>query len=117
MYEKGKSGKSCGMIKKEKGIQRLEVMLFVVDRINVDDLLLFGVSLGVYILDMCSFDMYVLEQCMDFIKVRLISFDMSDYKCENGRNLVYVFVKFVVGVIGVVVSIVFIMVVNIFWLF
>lgn len=117
MHEKGKSGKSCGTIKKEKGIQRLEAMLFAVDRINADDSLLPGVSLGVHILDTCSSDTYALEQCMDFIKARLTSFDMSDYKCENGRNLVYAPVKPVVGVIGAAASTVSIMVANILRLF
>lgn len=36
-------------------------MLFVIDEINKDNYLFLGVKLGVYILDICLRDIYVLE--------------------------------------------------------
>ncbi|XP_060064901.1 metabotropic glutamate receptor 8-like [Ylistrum balloti] len=117
MHEKGQQGNSCGKIKKEKGIQRLEAMLFAVDKINKDDELLPGLNLGLHVLDTCSSDTYALEQCMDFIKAQLTTIDITDYHCDNGSTPKYTPVKPVAGVIGAASSTVSIMVANILRLF
>ena len=59
---------SCGKIKQEKGIQRLEAMLWAVDEINRDPTLLPGIQIGVRILDTCSSGTYALEQSMEFVR-------------------------------------------------
>lgn len=117
MHEKGKNGENCGDIKREKGIQRLEAMLFAVNRINKDPTILNGLKVGVHILDTCSFDTYALEQCMDFIKAQMTTIDLGDYKCSNGETPRYVRLKPVSGVIGAAASTVSIMVANILRLF
>lgn len=117
MHEKGKSGENCGDIKREKGIQRLEAMLFAIRRINADPKILPGIKIGVHILDTCSFDTYALEQCMDFIKAQMTTIDLADYKCKNGKTPQYVRLKPVTGVIGAAASTVSIMVANILRLF
>ena len=68
---------SCGMIKQEKGIQRLEAMLWAVDEINRDRTLLPGVQIGVRILDTCSSGTYALEQSMEFVRSNMnqVSYD------------------------------------------
>jgi hypothetical protein len=58
----------CGAIKEEKGIQRLEAMLYAVDEINKDRHLLPNVTLGTVIIDSCSSDTYALEQSMEFVR-------------------------------------------------
>lgn len=58
----------CGNVKEEKGIQRLEAMLFAIDSINNDDTLLPNVTLGALIIDSCSSDTYALEQSMEFVR-------------------------------------------------
>lgn len=58
----------CGAVKEEKGIQRLEAMLYAVDLINSDPTLLPNSSLGVLITDSCSSDTYALEQAMEFVR-------------------------------------------------
>lgn len=58
----------CGKVKEEKGIQRLEAMLFAIDSINNDDTLLPNVTLGALIIDSCSSDTYALEQSMEFVR-------------------------------------------------
>lgn len=58
----------CGRVKEEKGIQRLEAMLYAIDEINRDKTLLPNVSLGVLIIDSCSSDTYALEQSMEFVR-------------------------------------------------
>lgn len=65
VHEKGGGVDECGRINEDRGIQRLEAMLFAIDRINSDPVLLPGVSLGVHILDTCSRDTYALEQVGD----------------------------------------------------
>lgn len=62
VHEKGAGVEECGRVNEDRGIQRLEAMLFAIDRINRDNTLLPGVSLGVHILDTCSRDTYALEQ-------------------------------------------------------
>ena len=62
VHEKGAGLEECGRVNEDRGIQRLEAMLFAIDRINSDPMLLPGVSLGVHILDTCSRDTYALEQ-------------------------------------------------------
>lgn len=58
----------CGAVKEEKGIQRLEAMLFAIDSINNDENLLPNVTLGALIIDSCSSDTYALEQSMEFVR-------------------------------------------------
>ncbi|CAG2215483.1 GRM8 [Mytilus edulis] len=117
MHEKQQGEDRCGKIKKEKGIQRLEAMLFAVKRINDDIDILPGIPIGVHILDTCSSDTYALEQCMDFIKAQMTTIDITDYKCDNGETPLYNPIKPVVGVIGAASSTVSIMVANILRLF
>ena len=58
----------CGALKEEKGIQRLEAMLYALDEINNDPHILPGVTLGAVILDTCSSDTYALDQSMEFVR-------------------------------------------------
>lgn len=117
MHEQGQQGKNCGNIKTEKGIQRLEAMLFAVDLINRDPHLLPGLKVGMRILDTCSYDTFALEQCMDFIKAHLSTIDLKDYRCNDNQIPAYNRHKPVAGVIGAASSTVSIMVANILRLF
>ncbi|KAI1239390.1 hypothetical protein IHE44_0012509 [Lamprotornis superbus] len=83
VHAKGDRGVPCGELKKEKGIHRLEAMLYAVDQINKDPDLLANITLGVRILDTCSRDTYALEQSLTFVQA-LIEKDGSDVKCANG---------------------------------
>lgn len=58
----------CGAVKEEKGMQRLEAMLYAVDEINKSPDLLPNVTLGTLIIDSCSSDTYALEQSMEFVR-------------------------------------------------
>lgn len=70
MHERGVD-EPCGSIKEEKGIQRMEAMLYALDEINRDSQLLPNITLGALILDTCSSDTYALEQSMEFFKSSL----------------------------------------------
>lgn len=58
----------CGAVKEEKGMQRLEAMLYALDAINADPELLPNMTLGALIIDSCSSDTYALEQSMEFVR-------------------------------------------------
>ncbi|XP_064175716.1 metabotropic glutamate receptor 3-like [Anguilla rostrata] len=84
VHEKGQGMDECGRVNEDRGIQRLEAMLFAVDRINADPALLPGVSLGAHILDTCSRDTYALEQSLEFVRASLTKVDDTEYICPDG---------------------------------
>ncbi|XP_051916201.1 metabotropic glutamate receptor 3 [Hippocampus zosterae] len=84
VHEKGSGMEECGRVNEDRGIQRLEAMLFAIDAINRDPVLLPGVSLGVHILDTCSRDTYALEQALEFVRASLTKVDDSEFICPDG---------------------------------
>ncbi|XP_028813740.1 glutamate receptor, metabotropic 8b isoform X2 [Denticeps clupeoides] len=116
VHARGDHGAACGELKKEKGIHRLEAMLFAIDLINKDPELLPNVTLGARVLDTCSRDTYALEQSLTFVQA-LIERDPSDVRCASGDPPVFARPDKVVGVIGAAASSVSIMVANILRLF
>uniref|UniRef100_A0A9J7YQ92 Glutamate metabotropic receptor 8 n=1 Tax=Cyprinus carpio carpio TaxID=630221 RepID=A0A9J7YQ92_CYPCA len=116
VHSRGERGVPCGELKKEKGIHRLEAMLFAIDLINKDPELLPNVTLGARILDTCSRDTYALEQSLTFVQA-LIERDGSDVRCANGDQPIFAKPDKIVGVIGAAASSVSIMVANILRLF
>ena len=64
----GSADYPCGALKAEKGIQRLEAMLYALDLINNDLNLLPNITIGAVILDTCSSDTYALDQSMEFVR-------------------------------------------------
>ncbi|XP_037741099.1 metabotropic glutamate receptor 4 isoform X2 [Chelonia mydas] len=116
VHGRGTEGKACGELKKEKGIHRLEAMLFALDRINNDPDLLPNITLGARILDTCSRDTHALEQSLTFVQA-LIEKDSTEVRCINGGPPIITKPERVVGVIGASGSSVSIMVANILRLF
>lgn len=116
VHSRGPAGVPCGEVKREKGIHRLEAMLYALDQINSDPDLLPNITLGARILDTCSRDTYALEQSLTFVQA-LIQKDTSDIRCSNGEPPLIRKPERVVGVIGASASSVSIMVANILRLF
>uniref|UniRef100_A0A8C9R250 Glutamate receptor, metabotropic 6a n=1 Tax=Scleropages formosus TaxID=113540 RepID=A0A8C9R250_SCLFO len=116
VHSRGPAGVPCGEIKKEKGIHRMEAMLYALDQINSDPYLLPNITLGARILDTCSRDTYALEQSLTFVQA-LIQKDTSDIRCSNGEPPIIRKPERVVGVIGASASSVSIMVANVLRLF
>ncbi|XP_023336258.1 metabotropic glutamate receptor 6 isoform X2 [Eurytemora carolleeae] len=108
----------CGEIKQEKGIQRLEAMLYALDEINASPHLLPNIRLGALILDTCSNPSYALEQAMEFVKAHMSSGNEtnSSSKCPEEVDDLLERIP-VAGVIGASFSGVSIMVANILKLF
>uniref|UniRef100_A0A672RDK0 Metabotropic glutamate receptor 8-like n=1 Tax=Sinocyclocheilus grahami TaxID=75366 RepID=A0A672RDK0_SINGR len=116
VHSRGERGAPCGELKKEKGIHRLEAMLFALDLINKDPDLLPNVTLGARILDTCSRDTYALEQSLTFVQA-LIERDSTDVRCASGEQPIFAKPDKIIGVIGAAASSVSIMVANILRLF
>ncbi len=78
MHKKSQDqGKDCSRNVYNRGIQRLEAMLYAVNTINEDDAILPGIRMGVNILDTCGVDTYALNQSLEFIRASLNNFDVS----------------------------------------
>ncbi|XP_045107774.1 metabotropic glutamate receptor-like isoform X2 [Portunus trituberculatus] len=117
VHEKG-DGTPCSTAVYDRGLQRLEAMLYAVDLINKDPFLLPNVTLGVHILDTCSKDTYALNQSLEFIRVSLNALDTSGLECGDGKPpRVKYRAKPVRGVVGGSYSSVSLQVANLFRLF
>uniref|UniRef100_A0A4W5JSB9 Metabotropic glutamate receptor 3 n=1 Tax=Hucho hucho TaxID=62062 RepID=A0A4W5JSB9_9TELE len=118
VHEKGGGIEECGRVNEDRGIQRLEAMLFAIDRINSDPTLLPGVSLGVHILDTCSRDTYALEQALEFVRASLTKVDDTEFICPDGSYALQEDIPLAIaGVIGGSYSSVSIQVANLLRLF
>lgn len=86
VHEKGEGTEDCGKINEERGIQRLEAMMFALDEINQDSRILPGLKLGAHILDTCSKDTYALEQSLEFVRASLTKVHQPGFICPDGSN-------------------------------
>ncbi|XP_022217275.2 metabotropic glutamate receptor [Drosophila obscura] len=82
VHEKG-DGAPCGPKVYNRGVQRLEAMLYAIDRVNNDTNILPGITLGVHILDTCSRDTYALNQSLQFVRASLNNLDTSVFECSD----------------------------------
>ncbi|XP_062477103.1 metabotropic glutamate receptor 6-like, partial [Pezoporus occidentalis] len=116
VHARGPAGVPCGPIKKEKGIHRLEAMLYALDRVNGDPTVLPNLTLGARILDTCSRDTYALEQALGFVRSLLPPAE-GEGRCADGSPPRRPPPERLVGVIGASASSVSIMVANVLRLF
>lgn len=86
VFKTGTNSTSCGPINKDRGIQRLEAMLFAIDKINRDPKLLKNIKLGAIILDTCSSDTYALNQSLEFIRASINTVEASAFECSDGAT-------------------------------
>src|SRR5687767_5807324 len=70
--------KDCSELINERGVQRVEAMLWAIDRINADNTLLPGIKLGFMIHDTCMNGFHALKDSLDFIDLSL-----SDVNIKN----------------------------------
>ncbi|XP_043564408.1 metabotropic glutamate receptor 3-like [Chiloscyllium plagiosum] len=118
VHEKGNGLEDCGRINEQRGIERLEAMLFALDAINKDPSILPGIKLGAHILDTCSKDTYALEQSLEFVRSSLAKVDETEYICPDGSFAIHDDKAFAIaGVIGGSYSDVSIQVANLLRLF
>lgn len=114
--------RTCGEVREQYGIQRVEAMFHTLDRINADPNLLPNITLGCEIRDSCWHSSVALEQSIEFIRDSLISLredgDGSKW-CNDGTpyNQPVATKKPIAGVIGPGSSSVAIQVQNLLQLF
>nr|QVK45749.1 G protein-coupled receptor [Proales similis] len=114
----------CGEIKKERGIQRLEAMLFAIDLINNRSDLLPNLKLGTKIYDTCDRDTIALDRTIKFIGDYYLMNEEKleqDFVCASGRqvtkNVKRINQRRVIGVIGAASSSVSVQVANLLRIF
>lgn len=76
----------CGLIRDQYGIQRVEALLFMLDKINNELNLLPGIKLGVEIRDECWVTSVALEETIDFIKHTIASTKNEEDDYENAPD-------------------------------
>ena len=97
IHKQGEHGLTCGGIQDEDGIQPLEALLFTLDEINADSLLLPNIKLGVIVLDTCDNPLHGAEQVVDLLQgfmYRKVKTLHSDVVCSNNT------IKNILGLIG-----------------
>ena len=57
----------CGEIRQERGLERMEAMLFALDKINADPALLPGLELGYDVRDTCNSETVGLDETLDLL--------------------------------------------------
>lgn len=117
VHQKGAEG-SCGQINSDRGIQRLEAMLYTLDEINRDPSILPGIFIGTEIFDTCARETIALDRSLEFIRGTFTSLDASDFRCDDGSvATANKTPKAIAGVIGGSYSSVSIQVANLLRLF
>ena len=109
---------NCGSINVQRGLHRLEAMLFAVDQINKENTLLPNVTLGVSAHDTCGLETVALEESLEFI-MELIRKENS-VNCQSsllGDEKLTKKPKIFAGVVGAAASVVSIQVANLLRLF
>ena len=114
VHESGLSG--CGQID-TSGYQRLEAMVYAINKINNDTELLPGITLGASLLDTCDRDTHALEQAMTFVTSTMNRNDLDAFTCPNNSKPEYDPPNPTVAVVGAAGSPVSAMVANILRLF
>ncbi|KAL7057926.1 hypothetical protein AAHC03_016535 [Spirometra sp. Aus1] len=74
----------CGRIREQYGIQRIEMLIQSLNKINQNPNILPGIKLGVDVRDTCWFEPIALEQCMDFIRTAFMYKEYED--CMQANN-------------------------------
>ncbi|CAI5449478.1 unnamed protein product [Caenorhabditis angaria] len=113
IHEAGRN-QSCGKIKADQGVQRMVAMLFALEQVNRERILIPEASLGAQILDTCSVDSYALEQTLEFIKS--VMSNGQGVTCEDKKAPAYSRQP-VVAVVGAAGSQVSVMVASMLQLF
>ena len=80
------SGTDCKMLRQQRGLERLEAMLFAIDRINNDTSLLPNLTIGYDVRDTCSEETIGIDEALDMI-VRSGSLTVdSQMECVQAGN-------------------------------
>ena len=101
----------CGSLNVERGIHRLEAMIFAVDQINKNPNLLSNITLGMSAYDTCGWYTRALEESLEFV-MKSLENEAIPKSCESASKE-----NKLVGVVGAASSAVSIQVANLLRLF
>lgn len=101
----------CGSLNAERGIHRLEAMIFAIDQINKDSNLLSNITLGMSAYDTCGLYTRALEESLEFVMESLGN-KATPTSCESALKK-----NRIVAVVGAASSAVSIQVANLLRLF
>ena len=76
-------GGACGAVRLERGVERMEGMLYAIDEINADERLLKGLTLGYDIRDTCHSPNIGLDETVDLLISRS---QLSNENCDGGSS-------------------------------
>ncbi len=80
----GSGGGQCGEVRKERGLERMEAMLFAIDLINSDSDLLPGLEIGYDIRDTCNSENIGLDETIDLI---ITGSKLDLQSCPSATNM------------------------------
>lgn len=105
-------GPGCGSLNVERGIHRLEAMIFAVDQINKDPNLLRNVTLGMIAYDTCGWYTRALEESLEFVMAKTTSINCPNpFSASSDKD------RILAGVVGAAASSVSVQVANLLRLF
>lgn len=112
---------TCGSLNAERGIHRLEAMIFAVDQINRDPNLLSNITLGMLAYDTCGWYTRALEESLEFVR-ESITKTADPTSCDPGSKTAKTSSvpkkdRILAGVVGAASSAVSIQVANLLRLF
>ena len=108
-------GLTCGSLNVERGIHRLEAMIYAVDEINKDANLLSNITLGMVAYDTCGWYTRALDQSLEFVMAKT-----NPANCQSTTSRRVLLNKndsALVGVVGAAASTVSVQVANLLRLF
>ncbi|XP_064106613.1 uncharacterized protein LOC135215628 [Macrobrachium nipponense] len=108
---------TCGKIREQYGIQRVEAAFLAIDQINANPDLLPNITLGVEIRDSCWYSSIALEQSIEFIRDALAPPESANDTKKDSCSKAVSSSKHLVGVVGPGSSDVTIQVQNLLQLF
>lgn len=110
-----KHGPTCGSLNVERGIHRLEAMIFAVDQINKDPDLLPNITLGMLAYDTCGWYTRALEESLEFVRESLAQ--TNPVSCPSSPSHSSKRDRVLAGVVGAAASAVSVQVANLLRLF
>ena len=109
VHDNNEGGSRCGEVRKERGAERMEAMLYAIDRINSDPTLLPNITLGFDIRDTCNSENVGLDESIDLVIEADSELDASscnqDLTTSGNGSAATIPTSFVIGAAASAVSV------------
>lgn len=79
--------RTCGAVREQYGIQRVEAAFRTIDFINADPTILPNITLGIEVRDSCWHSPIALEQSIEFIRDAMAASEQSQVKIQTGSSM------------------------------